>query len=247
MHVFTAWACSPAPQLSSTVRAVLINRRWVPVNPVTADEIYSPILHKGAISIFALVEAEIEAHTAAAAQEADELRRMIVSMQESARQREQAYERALADLRAVREGSTLAQANERLVGRLAELGVVCRADGEVLGYDAAWSRLFDALATTGDDCPDPWQPGERERPLTLSPTLPDSDSEVPPSVAGPLRDVVRAERILKRREERSRGWRQKLIDRQRTWEEQRKALGDEVGRLRHHLKKAGIAPPMPNP
>ncbi|KAJ7109616.1 hypothetical protein C8R43DRAFT_179748 [Mycena crocata] len=192
----------------------------------------SNVIHEGAEQMFALIESEVHAHTAAAQREIADLRTALATIKEDTWRREAALQASIASAVAgqsmVRDQLQLANQNiERLVGVLESFGIFGRKDGEILGFDEEWCRLFQLLSAAGES------PDEREEGKDAA--------ESKPTGADPVRDVGRARLLLDKRQAQCNHWKERFIEMEMDRDEQKrmkKAMGLELDLLRRQLESA---------
>ncbi|KAJ7436740.1 hypothetical protein FB451DRAFT_187261 [Mycena latifolia] len=211
--------------------SALIAMSVTPSSPGDGDRqpIRSKSIHQGAERMIALIEAEIQVHTAIARKEIADLR---AALEDARRREEQAR---------VGEGAARAQIQQTdkhidsLVGLLAMFGVTCRRDGEVVEYAKEWGGLFDALEAVdvdaGSDAEDDVK--AEQSPVDLSKA----------QIADPMRDLARVRLLLEKNQTEAERWMEKFLEMEMDRDEQKKAMGREVDALRRELKLAQTKTP----
>ncbi|KAJ7668037.1 hypothetical protein B0H17DRAFT_1088435 [Mycena rosella] len=113
-------------------------------------------------------------------------------------------------------------------------GVTCRRNGDVAGYDAEWSALFDALKAA-DAGADPGAPDDTGDDSTRK----NGDKvELHPPIANPMRDLARVRRLLERKRAEAKHWKEKAVEVEMERDEQKEAMGRELDALRRQLELA---------
>lgn len=183
----------------------------------------SSSIHQSADRMVALIESEIQAHTAAANKELAELRAVV----EDARRREASLEAALANAHAehgtLRAQLQMADENaDRLVGVLASLGVTCRKSGELMGYSEEWRALFDALKADGEST----DKDEGEETVHM-----EEDS----SAGEPMQDLARVRLLLEKRQKKYERWKNKCLEMKRDFDQQKGVMSGRIEALQQYL------------
>jgi hypothetical protein len=199
----------PSPSLHQPITAAVSRTMSTPTSPAP-----QPVhaIHTGTNHVLALIESEVQAHTAAAQREIVVLRAAFAGAQAQ-------LEHANAHI-------------DHLRVVLAMFGVTSGRDGEVAGYDKEWVWLSDALKSAEKE-----EEEEQAGPKS-DPDAEDERSAVSLRSAGedPMRDLARVRALLERRQARAKRWKDKFIEMEKERDELKKAMGHELDELQRQLQ-----------